>query len=262
MKTSRTLQLLLFFILLSLLSSPISAQNIKDTVSKVADGRGAPYHGFGLNFGVTIFVPTQVNDMIQDIYDDFKSGYIVISEVGAPVMFLGESFKLKGVFYLNQHVALEPYGQGFWAGKWIHLATSSEHIVSSGKSAWVHLLFYSGGLNTWIRLNPNKLVTFKTGAGAFGGFSQIEVTGDAGNVSLKGNGFGANILAGIDVTFNKAVVNLDFTVPIGVLKYHKRDGVLFRNENLMDIGYTPYSGYPKKVILAGFEFRPGVTFRF
>jgi hypothetical protein len=268
MYSSRTLRSLFVFILVSFLSTSVSAQDNNDTTSKVADDRSAPYNGFGLNFGVTIFVPKQVNDMIDDIYDDFKSGYTVISEFGAPVMFLGESFKLKGVFYLNRNIGLEPYGQAFWAGKLIHFTTSSTNIFSSGKSAWVHLLYYSGGLNTWIRLNPDKLVSFKTGAGAFGGYSHIEVTGDAGKVSLKGNGFGANVLAGIDITFKKAVVNLDFTVPIGVLKYNKRDGKLFYDAPLVygefvgNTANTGYKGYPKRVILTGFEFRPGVTFRF
>jgi hypothetical protein len=176
-------------------------------------------------------------------------------------MFMGESFKLKGVFYLNRHFAFEPYGQVFWAPKYLT-------IINIDRSAWVHLLFYSGGLNTWFRLNTDKLVSFKTGVGAFGGYSHIEVTGDAGKVSLKGNGFGANILAGVDVTFRKAVINLDFSIPVGVLKYQKRNGKLFNDELVMNnefIGYTGntgYTGYPRKVILTGFEFRPGVTFRF
>jgi hypothetical protein len=88
------------------------------------------------------------------------------------------------------------------------------------------------------------------------------VSGDAGKVSLKGNGFGANILAGIDVTFRKAVVNLDFSVPIGVLKYQKKNGKLLINERVASDVFTGYTGYPRKVILTGFEFRPGVTFRF
>jgi hypothetical protein len=261
MNSSLTPRSILFFILLLFLPSSVLAQNIEEAVSKVANDRGAPYNGFGLNFGVTIFVPKQVNDMIDDIYDDLKGNYTVYSQFGAPVMFMGESFKLKGVFYLNRHIALEPYGQAFWAGKYLT-------IVNIDRSAWVHLLFYSGGLNTWIRFNPDKLVSFKTGAGAFGGYSQIKVTGYAGKVSLKGNGFGANILAGIDLTFSKAVVNLDFTVPIGVLKYQKRDGKLLTDEHGVNdefIGYTgspEYTGYPRRVMLTGFEFRPGVTFRF
>jgi hypothetical protein len=161
MSTSLTPRSLFFFILLSLFSSTIPAQDNVDTISKGITECCAPYKGFGLNFGVTIFVPRQINNMIEDIYDDLKGNYAVYSQFGAPVMFMGESFKFKGVFYLNRHVALEPYGQAFWAAKYLT-------IINIERSAWVHLLFYSGGLNTWIRLNPDKLVSFKTGAGAFG----------------------------------------------------------------------------------------------
>lgn len=248
-------------------TTSISAQDSTSTGTEVMklDDRSAPYNGFGLNFGVTIFIPKEVNTMINDIYDELKSGYYMISEIGTPDMFMGESFKLKGVFYLNHHFALEPYGQVFWAGKYLY-------VSGAENSAWVHLLFYSGGLNFWIRVNPEKLVSFKTGIGGFEGYSQIEVTGDAGRVSLKGNGFGANILAGIDITFSKTVINLDFTVPVGMIKYQKRKGSLSIGDDGYQYNYydtdqfysvpSSYRRYPKKVLLAGFEFRPGVTFRF
>jgi hypothetical protein len=230
--------------------------------------RSAPYNGFGLNFGVTIFAPKEVNVMLEDMYDDLKSGYSVY-DMGTPRMFMGESFKLKGVFYLNHNLALEPYGQAFWAGKWLFISGATD------KSAWVNLMFYSAGLNFWVRVNPKKLVSFKTGVGGFAGYSHIEISGDLGKVSLKGSGFGANLLAGIDVTFSKAVINLDFTAPIGVIKYNQRKGHLQLDSYSPNYVYSTsdytnstrdynyyYSKYPKKVLLAGFEFRPGVTFRF
>jgi hypothetical protein len=220
--------------------------------------RSAPYNGFGLNFGVTIFAPKEVNVILEDIYDELKSGYLVY-DLGTPKMFVGESFKLKGVFYLNRNLALEPYGQAFWAGKWLFISGASD------ESAWVNLLFYSAGLNFWLRVNPEKLVSFKTGVGGFAGYSHIEVSGDLGRVTLKGSGFGANLLAGIDVTFSKAVINLDFTVPVGVIKYKKRKGQLKIYELANDTPYYEHPEtpkYPKKVLLAGFEFRPGITFRF
>ena len=241
----RLITAVLFVMVLSLRGT---AQDTVSVETGETTGRGAPYKGIGINFGVTFFVPSEVNDLISAIYDDFKSGYYVASEFGEPFMFMGESFKVKGVFYLNRHIALEPYGQVFWAPKWIYLSGDAN------LSEWVHVLFYSGGVNCWARFNPDKLVSFKAGVGAFGGYSTLIATGDAGDVTLTGAGYGGMMLAGIDLTFSKVVVNMDFSVPAGVINYTSRDGSLSLDGN--------DTRYPGRILLLGFEIRPGVTFRF
>lgn len=230
------------------LSFSLAAQDTVAVETTETTDRGAAYKGMGLNFGITFFVPSEVNDLITDIFNEIKSGYLVQSQFGEPSMFMGESFKLKGVFYLNRHIALEPYAQVFWAAKWIFVTGGAD------LSEWVHVLFYSGGVNAWARFKPDKLVSFKAGLGGFGGFSTLIATGDVGEVTLSGAGYGGNVLAGIDLTFGKAAVNLDFSVPVGVINYTSRKGSLS-----LDADNTTY---PSRILLVGFEFRPGVTFRF
>ena len=232
----------------TVLTFRVTAQDTVATPTSETTSRGAPYNGIGLNFGITFFVPNEVNDLISAIYDDLKSGYLIASEMGTPMLLMGESFKLKGVFYLNKYLALEPYSQLFWAPKWIQISGAAN------LSQWIHVLFYSGGINFWARFKPDKTVSFKAGLGGFGGFSNLIATGDAGETTLSGAGYGGNLLAGLDLTFSKVAVNLDFSVPIGVIRYSSRDGSL-------SLASSDFK-YPEKILLAGFEFRPGVTFRF
>lgn len=215
------------------------------------------YNGFGLNIGALFFYPAEVNDLIDDIYDDFKSGYYVTSEAGVVPIFTAYPLKAKGVFYLTPYLAFEPYGEMLWANKWIFTAGAAN------QSAWVHLFFFNAGANCWLRVKPTKTVSFKTGLGGFGGYSVLSVTGDAGRATLTGPGYGANLLAGLDITFSKVAVNIDFVVPVGVITFAERDGGLDIYEEDFSTGtQSPYDSYPERIPLIGFAFRPGVTFRF
>ena len=215
----------------------------------------AKYNGIGFNFGILLFFPGEINDLISDMYEDLKRDYLVLTELGEPKMFLGFPLKLKGVFYLNPYLGIEPYGQVHWAGKYLTVKVSG----AADESAWVHFLFFSGGVNCWLRLSPHKRVSFKLGAGGFGGYSLLVVTGDRGDMTLGGAGYGGNVLAGLDITLGKVAINMDFTVPIGMINYDSRDG------GLSFYGRSGYPGnytYPEKVMLVGFEFRPGLTIKF
>jgi len=211
------------------------------------------YNGIGLNFGVLLFFPSELNDMVKDIYDELKNGYYITNELGEPSIFMAFPFNVKGIFYLNPHIALEPNAQVLWTGKLLFISGAGD------ESVWINMFFFSGGLNSWVRFNPDKRFSFKMGLGGFGGYSLINVTGDLGEVTLGGAGYGGNLLAGLDITFGKVAVNIDFSVPVGVINYSKREGEL----NIVDEDNPYYyRGYPKQVLLLGFQFRPGVTLKF
>lgn len=212
------------------------------------------YNGIGFNFGMLAFFPSEVNDMIKDIYDELKSGYYIVGETGTPSIFLAYPFKVKGMFYLNPRIALEPNAQVLWTGKLLFISGAGD------EKAWVNLFFFSGGLNGWVRFNPEKRISFKMGLGGFGGYSLVKVTGDIGEVTLGGTGYGGNLLAGLDITFSRVAINIDFVIPVGVINYSRRDGNLdIVNQ---DNPYSGYTGYPERLLLLGFEFRPGITIKF
>ena len=51
-------------------------------ITMVSSAEQPTGNGIGFNFGARIFYPTEVNYLIGDIYDKFKSGYSVTSEFG------------------------------------------------------------------------------------------------------------------------------------------------------------------------------------
>ena len=234
----------------------VSAQNADTTQRIESFDRSSGYRGIGLNFGLTLFYPSEVNDMIDDIYSEFIRGYEEFTDIFPPSMFWGISLKGKGVFCLNRHFALEPYGQVFIASE------SIAHSLFPGFE-YIYVFFFSGGINCWVRFNADKLVSFKTGVGAFGGYSRIEMDGDVGRLSMSGPGFGGNVLAGLDLTFRNVVVNMDFAVPIGVIRYlHRTGDLIIYGQNGYSATPPVYTNYPDRLLLFGFEFRPGVTFKF
>ena len=228
-----------------------------DTTERIETfDRSSGYRGLGLNFGFTLFYPSEVNDMINDIYNEFLQGYEQYAEMLKPALFWGISLKGKGVFYLNRQFSLEPYGQIFTASE------SIDHLLFPGFE-YIYVFFFSGGINCWFRFNTENLVSFKTGVGAFSGYGRIEMDGGVGRLSMSGPGFGVDLLAGLDLTFRKVIVNMDFSVPVGVIRYlHRKGDLILYGEN----GYTAtppvYTNYPAQLLLLGFEFKPGVTFKF
>ena len=119
----------------------------------------------------------------------------------------------------------------------------------------MYLFDFSGGLNFWFKVSPQKTVSFKCGAGGFGGYSILDISGYAGETTLSGAGYGGNVLAGIDICLKKIAVNIDFIVPIEFSDFTKRDGDLNPDNSVT-------WKYPSRLVLTGFEFRPGITFHF
>ncbi|MBN1757088.1 MAG: hypothetical protein JW863_02155 [Chitinispirillaceae bacterium] len=92
-------------------------QNSDTTQRSETFDRASAYRGLGLNFGFTLFYPSEVNEMIDDIYSDFLQGYEEFAEIFKPALYWGISLKGKGAFYLNRQFAMEPYGQIFTASE-------------------------------------------------------------------------------------------------------------------------------------------------
>jgi hypothetical protein len=255
MKKHPAARLIFCMVAVFVVASGTSALDTATTRVDETSGRGAAYRGFGLNFGITLFYPSEVNEMIGDIYKDFKGGFDEYINTITPFLFYGISLKAKGVFCLNRRFALEPYGQVFVASKGIEFQLTPYY-------AYLYVFFFSGGVNCWVRFNPGKLVSFKAGAGGFAGYGRIEVDG-AGRLSQSGPGFGGNLLAGIDVAFRKIVVNVDCSLPVGVINFYHRTGeIVLHDYSGSSTTRQEYTNYPERIWLLGFEIRPGVTFRF
>ncbi len=205
--------------------------------------------GIGFNIGSRLFFPDDANDMISDIWSEMKSGGIVSSEVGDPTMILATVVKLKGVIYFIPYLCIEPYGQFMWAGKQLKIRGDVSRDAS------VNLIDFSGGLNCWFKVTPKKRVSFKIGAGGFGGYTMLKVSGDEGETELSGYSYGGNICTGLDICFRKLSINLDLIVPLGKTKFSERTGRLDLDEN------ANYE-YPEIVSHNGVEIRPGLTIHF
>lgn len=201
--------------------------------------------GFGFDFGTRIWYPTEVNDFQEYKWEEMKSGYYTVSEMGSEKMFTGFSFRLRGAILPVKPLMIEPYADLFWAGKYLT-------VNSSGN--WTNFLDYTGGVNIFGRLNSEKTVSFKMGAGIYVGYSQF--MDSEWDISLSGISKGLNGLAGIDITFKKIMVTITFKVPVGYTDLELDD--------VGDITETdyPFGKIPERVMHVGFEIRPGVIFLF
>ncbi len=205
--------------------------------------------GVGLNIGARIYYPIDINTLISDIWDEMKTGYVV-SQMGNEALFLGTPVKLKGVIYVVPKFCIEPYGQFLWSGKVLRVSGAAS------RDGNVNVIDLSGGCNFWFKFSPQKRVSFKMGAGGYGGYTFLFVSGYTGDLTMKGSGYGGNVLAGIDITFTKVAINIDFIVPIGVSKFTHQEGELSIGDE-----WEPYK-YPSRYTHYGFEIRPGITFHF
>ncbi len=201
--------------------------------------------GFGFDFGTRIWYPTEINEFQEYKWEEMKSGYYTVSERGSETMFTGFSFRIRGAILPVKPLMIEPYADLFWAGKYLT-------VNSSGN--WTNYLDYTGGVNIFGRLNSEKTVSFKLGAGIYAGYSQFFDT--EWDINLAGLSKGLNALAGIDITFKKIMVTITFKVPVGYTDLEIEDA-----GEITEYDY-PYGKIPERVMHAGFEIRPGVIFLF
>jgi len=229
------------------LEKTVPAENPDDDQEPIV--RRQKRSGMGLNIGFRFFYPVEVNNLIEDIWEEMKSGGITTREIGSQALFLATSLKLKGILYIGTFFCIEPYGQFLWAPKQLSISGAVSRKTST------NLFDFSGGLNFWFKVSPQKRVSFKCGLGGFGGYSMLDISGYVGDTRLSGAGYGGNVLAGIDICLKKVAVNIDFIVPIGFSDFTTRDGDL-------DADNAETWKYPSKLAQTGFEFRPGITFHF
>ncbi len=205
--------------------------------------------GIGFNIGMRIHFPEEINTLIDEIWEEMQEGVLVISQTGSQAMFLGLPIKIKGIIFIGPFFCIEPFGQFFWSGKVLRMRGD----VS--REANVNILDLTGGCNFWFKVTPKKTVSFKLGAGGYGGYTTFKVSGDYGDITMTGPGYGGNVLAGIDITLKKVAINIDFIVPIGSTEFQDREGEL-----KYDPGEIPT--YPEVFSHTGFEIRPGITILF
>jgi hypothetical protein len=211
--------------------------------------------GFGLCLGERIFYPSAINNFIADVYNEMKSGYIT-EDMGSQDLFMAFALELKFLYNPIPYLGLQPNAGILWAPKYLVLsgaASGSENI---------NLLSYTGGLDFWARVAPFKRVTFKAGLGAVYGASSLSASGDLGDVTLSGSTYGMNVLAGIDLTFRKIAVNIDFLCPIETVTFTSQTGQLKNDATTVGPGYGTTYRYPSSDNLIGLEIHEGVTFLF
>lgn len=205
--------------------------------------------GFGISFGERIYYPPEINDFSTDIWNELKSGYVVTSELGSADIFMAYAFNAHFLFLPVPYLGITPYGDILWSPKFLVTNYSSENI---------NLLCYTGGVNAVGIFTPHKRFSFKAGAGLSYGSADLYASGDLGSSTMSGSVFGINLLAGVNITFSKVMINVDFTVPVQTAQFTSRSGGL-EDPNII-YETTPLYRYPKSANLIGLEINEGVTF--
>jgi hypothetical protein len=209
--------------------------------------------GMGISVGVLIFYPIGLTEFSQDVYDQWKAslpGEIVDSLGNLPI-FEMFSLRVKGLINLNPVLGLEPTASIGYSPKVMTVVDYSQY------DSYLTALDVSAGCNVWARLAPKRRFSFKTGAGVFVNYSHIAVSGYMGDLSVTGFGFGANLLAGLDITLRRVVITIDGVVPFEYAAYGAPQGTL----RYVSADSGTYR-YPKSVTSVGFEIRPGITLLF
>ncbi len=203
--------------------------------------------GLGLNFGVRFHSPEEINNFVTDIWTytiyDTPDKKIVEKSISPGLL-----LKAKGLINPVRLLSIEPFVQGMWAGKMFSF--------QGGMTKEVHINSFTltGGLNLWLKILPEKMVSLRIGGGGFAAYTMLKVTGDIKTTKLSGTGYGGNAALGIDITIQKTVINLDIIVPIGFSELGHQHGYLEM--------YPAVSDYPSEYVHTGFEICPGVTFYF
>jgi hypothetical protein len=205
--------------------------------------------GVGFSFGERIFYPQKINDLSSQIWEEMKSSYYVVYEVGSSDMYLAYSGRLNFLFAPVKYLNIMPYMDILWGPK---------YLTTDYETEYINLLCYTGGLNVIGVMNPDRRFSFKGGAGfSFGGGS-LYLSGDAGNgVTMDGSIIGFNLLAGFDINLSRVKIGIDFVVPIQNIDFNSKTGSLESSSS----SSTTYT-YPGSDNLTGLEIREGVTFMF
>lgn len=238
------LKIFTFSVMLIVCISPSIFPEGKDESTSLLNGSG-----FGFTIGFRFHYPEEVNELIDEIWEEMQEDVMVISKTGSQFMFLGIPIKVKGIIHIGPFFYMEPYGQFMWCGKILKITGDVSRNVN------VNILDVTGGCNFWFKLMPKKRTSLKLGVGGFGGQTILKVSGEYGNIDMKGPAYGGNALIGLDVIFDKISINIDGIVPIGISDFKERTGKL-------EYDYAEAPSYPSKYSHTGFEIRPGISFRF
>lgn len=220
--------------------------------------------GIGVDLGLQFFAPAEINDFLEEVYEDLKDGYYYI-DFGTPRMFLG--------YNVGGHVMVRPIpwmafggiGRYFFATK--KLAVSSDGSVRDAYNnpdftAKVMDGIVGGKVEAYF--NPAKTVSFKGGFSVEAHFATVELE-QSHTVTLKGNGVGITPYAGISITPGRGIVmiNVDFMIPICKIDLDEVEGKFDRisDSHTYDDYNQPYP-LPKELNMTGLIIKPSVTICF
>ncbi len=227
---------------------PEEKETEPDTPQKQASPETPLRFGLGVNVGARFHSPNAVNAFVTDIWN--YTIYNTLDKADAEkTISPGLLLTGKGMINPIPYLCIEPFVQGMWAGRLF----SFEGAMN--KDVYINSFTLTGGLNLWLRLLPEKLVSLRIGAGGFAAYTMLKVTGDIGTMKMFGYGYGGNGAIGIDVKINRIVINLDLLVPFGIsgLEHIRGD----------DLGMYPIkTDNPAEYKHIGLEVCPGVTFYF
>jgi hypothetical protein len=235
----------------SLKAAPASSTLSEEPARQVPSAAPSKRFGFGISFGERIYYPPEINDFSKDIFNELKNGYVVTSELGSADIFMAYAFRAHFLFLPVPNLGVTPYGDILWSPKFLMTNYSSENI---------NLLCYTGGVNAVGIFTPHKRVSFKAGAGLSYGSANLYASGDLGSSTISGSVFGINLLAGINITFSKVMINVDFTVPVQAAQFTSQSGYFLGPSYDVVDGGGPTYRYPKSANLIGLEINEGVTF--
>jgi hypothetical protein len=223
---------------------------LKDSSSQLLVNTPLHRKNIGLNLNVRIFYPKEINNLIFQINKELIRSATMSFKYPMPDLYNAFGLVAKSDFYISSQYFIEPSIGATWGFKWFAVEENEEKL---------HLIDVIWGANFCRRFKPENRFSFKAGIGIFGSNTFINMNGDLGDVSINGIGLRGNILGGADLKLKKAILNVEFVVPVGYTKFTNRTGSL---KPIHEYGTLPRYSYPKKLYLYGLEIRPGLMFTF
>jgi hypothetical protein len=205
--------------------------------------------GIGLNFGLRLFYPVELNEILEELWSRMPqdSGFGTALALGIP-------FRVKVLIAPVPGFGIMPFVQALVAGSEL---TSYDPDSLTELAGMYEII---AGVDIFMKFAPYRRVSFKLGGGFFGEWARIEFMGDLGDMRLSGNGFGAQLICGLDINFNRVMINIDFSIPMfASMDLTQESGDLIYND---DSYRSNDISIPTRTSFWGIEIKPGVTFRF
>ncbi len=219
--------------------------------------------GIGADFGLQFFAPAEINEYLEDVYDNMKDEYL------GDLRCRHSQNVSRFQFRRASHGSPDPL-DGIWCNRKMFLYDKrtgnlyqfSYEYDDPEFSAVVMDGIIGGKVETYT--SPAKTVSFKGGFSVEAHFATVELE-QKHTVTLKGNGIGITPFAGISIAPGRGIVmiNVDFMVPICKIDLDEVEGRFDRTSDsyTYDDYNQPYP-LPKELNLTGLIIKPSVTICF